>query len=425
MEQTNIAVVPRTERSVHGSQPANLARQRGTPADAGASFGALLGALGCDTAAEADAAPVLADAVLPQDLPAAPSLLADGMTPAPAEAAQTLLADAAVPEGLVGAEASSSAARIAVLMQSAAALPPVTEAGRGLPAGVTARAGDSGARRDGNAAKLRATDRPDPLVQPAAQLTPPVLPDPSIRSAAPDSAAAEALHSGARASAIRNGRMEQQHQWEASVAQSVSTHGGSEAVVANAATLLLDGLGGGAKILTAGREPDRKTQAAGAVTGPSWMETSAQGSASLTAPSFVLDAGMASPEVAVAEQVHYWVTKGVQNAELQLDAFGGGQVEVHVSVVGNEAQVEFRTDQPEARRLLQDAMPQLRQMLEQEGMLLSGGFVGTSTRQDQEPNTRQPARAPEGARVPATVSLPSAGQTLGARGSGRTLDVFV
>ena len=110
---------------------------------------------------------------------------------------------------------------------------------------------------------------------------------------------------------------------------------------------------------------------------------------------------------------------------VSLSAFGGGQVDVHVSVVGNEAQVEFRTDQPEARRLLQDAMPQLRQMLEQEGMLLSGGFVGTSTRHDQGPNARQPARTPEGAKVPASVALSAAGQTPGGRASGRTLDVFV
>ena len=94
----------------------------------------------------------------------------------------------------------------------------------------------------------------------------------------------------------------------------------------------------------------------------------------------------------VAHKVHYWVTRGAQNAELQLDAFGGGAVDVSIFMRGNEAQVEFRSDQPEARRLLQDAMPQLRDLLRSEGLELSGGFVGGSPNPDSRRERSEPDR---------------------------------
>ena len=75
--------------------------------------------------------------------------------------------------------------------------------------------------------------------------------------------------------------------------------------------------------------------------------------------------------------------------------------------------------------MLQDAMPQLRQMLEQEGMLLSGGFVGTSARQDPGPHGRQPARAAASVKLTASVPAAGTGQALATRAAGSTLDVFV
>jgi len=81
---------------------------------------------------------------------------------------------------------------------------------------------------------------------------------------------------------------------------------------------------------------------------------------------------------ALAQKLHYWVAGGVQSAELQLDFFGGGAVDVRIAVKGDEAFVEFRSDQPQARKLLLDAMPHLKDLLAGEGLLLSGGFVGGS-----------------------------------------------
>lgn len=127
----------------------------------------------------------------------------------------------------------------------------------------------------------------------------------------------------------------------------------------------------------------------------------------------------------VAQKVHYWITRGVQNAELQLDAFGGGAVDISISMQGNEAQVEFRSDQPEARRMLQDAMPQLRELLRSEGLELSGGFVGTSAQQDSNGSRdgSDMPRAKAGAVTVRAHDEAKPGRSI--VGPTRALDVFV
>ena len=120
-----------------------------------------------------------------------------------------------------------------------------------------------------------------------------------------------------------------------------------------------------------------------------YSSNAATGAGGVATPGLPFPAGSSSE---VAHKVHYWVTRGAQNAELQLDAFGGGAVDVSIFMRGNEAQVEFRSDQPEARRLLQDAMPQLRDLLRSEGLELSGGFVGGSP----NPDSRRERSEPDG-----------------------------
>lgn len=112
-----------------------------------------------------------------------------------------------------------------------------------------------------------------------------------------------------------------------------------------------------------------------------WTDAMATGTSHGASPVYAPGATTPVPEAAVAQKVHYWVSRGVQSAELQLDAFGGGSVEVHIAVKGDEAVVEFRSDQPQARKLLLDAMPQLQALLAEEGLNLSGGFVGSSAQQ--------------------------------------------
>jgi len=149
--------------------------------------------------------------------------------------------------------------------------------------------------------------------------------------------------------------------------------------------------------------------------------------ASGAAPTATADAPMApGASSEVAHKVHYWVTRGVQTAELQLDALGGSAVDVSITLQGKEALVEFRCDLPEARRLLQEAMPQLRDMLRSEGLQLAGGFVGSSAQQ-KEGGARRDGQHREPERV-GTVSVSAADAVRTGRAgaaSTHSLDVFV
>jgi len=143
----------------------------------------------------------------------------------------------------------------------------------------------------------------------------------------------------------------------------------------------VDAEGSGLRTYAARRSAERFGQrsvaaaAAAATPGAEGMSPgTSYGASSLYSPG----AATPVPATAVAEKLHHWVSRGVQNAQLQLDAFGGGSVDVSISVRGQETIVDFRTDHAQARSLLLDAMPQLKDMLEREGLVFSGGFVGES-----------------------------------------------
>ena len=124
--------------------------------------------------------------------------------------------------------------------------------------------------------------------------------------------------------------------------------------------------------------------------------------------------------------MHYWVSRGVQSAALQLDAFAGGTVDVNIAVKGDAAVVEFRTDQPQARQMLLDAMPQLKELLAAEGLMLSGGLVGDSSQQDAQ--SRYPDGQAPGGRSATVVSTPEpvAGRLTPARATREGgVDLFV
>ena len=138
-----------------------------------------------------------------------------------------------------------------------------------------------------------------------------------------------------------------------------------------------------------------------------------------------VDAGQPAPEAAVADQVSYWISQGIQNAELTFDGADAQPVQVSISLSGNEAHVEFRTDQLETRDLLTGAAAHLKDLLQSQGMVLSGlsvgssGAGGTGARERRTPSEgRQNTAksAPEVAAVrPAAAKLPS----------GRAVDLFV
>lgn len=143
--------------------------------------------------------------------------------------------------------------------------------------------------------------------------------------------------------------------------------------------------------------------------------------------------GFSMEDAPVQETVRYWVGADTkQQAELTVNDVGGGSVDVTIHMHGKEAQVSFRADEQQARDALQAASSQLKQMLDQEGLTLSGMSVGTSSagqdgRQEPRPGGGS-AKTTKVAAVNPDPVLPPAGATTSPSafaGRGRTLDLFV
>lgn len=133
---------------------------------------------------------------------------------------------------------------------------------------------------------------------------------------------------------------------------------------------------------------------------PAAPETSATGDTTGMTPALPLDD--------LASQVAYLSSQGVQSAQLTVETEGGEQVEVRVDLVGNEAQVAFRSDVPETRAALERASDQLQGLLAKEGLVLSGVSIGAQTQ--QQPGGQASSQAWAERRG---VSVP---ERLGARG---------
>jgi flagellar hook-length control protein FliK len=130
-------------------------------------------------------------------------------------------------------------------------------------------------------------------------------------------------------------------------------------------------------------------------------------------------------DVVAAEQVAYWVAHGVQNAELQLDGLGDKPVEVTISMQGNEAHVSFRTDELNTLSVLEGAGAQLKDMLNQQGLVLSGvsvGAKGSGESGAQERKSRQNARQVE---ILAVAAAESGTRRATSSVTGRSVDLFV
>lgn len=190
--------------------------------------------------------------------------------------------------------------------------------------------------------------------------------------------------------------------------------------------LIVTSAPGGEGIRQAMRQVDKNLGlAVGAGVEGGWGVPAFQAGRALDVQAASVSASLASPEAAIAEQVHYWISNDVQNAELKLDNWGQSPVEVSISLQGNEARVEFRTDVPELRQVLEGASAQLKDMLQGEGLVLAGVSVGSSGAggagaREQAPRSdvrRATVALPE----PAALARPA---RVGSS-SGRSVDVFV
>ncbi|GAB3364413.1 flagellar hook-length control protein FliK [Giesbergeria giesbergeri] len=141
----------------------------------------------------------------------------------------------------------------------------------------------------------------------------------------------------------------------------------------------------------------------------------------------VFDLAAALPaEDAVAEQVSYWVNQNIQNAELTVE-HAGHPVEVTVALSGNEAHVSFRSDQGETRALLDASVAQLRELLEGQGLVLSGMTVGDSATQgsgNQNSEQRNGAN-PETRQTTVQASVATEGNRHAGVVTDKAVDIFV
>ncbi|MBU3737381.1 MAG: hypothetical protein FGM55_00295 [Rhodoferax sp.] len=125
----------------------------------------------------------------------------------------------------------------------------------------------------------------------------------------------------------------------------------------------------------------------------------------------------------------YWVAQGVQSAEMTVDGLGDQSVGVRVSMAGERADVSFNSDVPEIRQMLEQTLPQLKEAMASEGLVLAGVSVGTSDRQsDAGAGGQRSRRAPLRVTVPGGADLPLQPNRVvpgRALGPGRSLDLFV
>jgi len=128
----------------------------------------------------------------------------------------------------------------------------------------------------------------------------------------------------------------------------------------------------------------------------------------------------------LSEQVAFWVQQKTQRAEMTIDR-QGQPVQVQLAITGSEAHVTFRSNEQQTRDMLDASTAQLREMLEQQGLTLTGvtvqsgdaGGQGASARQDA--SGRSQGRDSEGQPRIAQVSVDLRGRA----DVSRTVDLFV
>lgn len=138
----------------------------------------------------------------------------------------------------------------------------------------------------------------------------------------------------------------------------------------------------------------------------------------------VQDANMPA-DMYVAEKVAYWISNDVQNAELKLDGIGKDPVEVSIRMQGNEAHVAFRTDELQARAALENASVHLKDLLQREGLVLSGVSVGTANTGDSGERGRNSHQGGRQTVLAPVQSVPADRRAVSGRTVGGGLDLFV
>ena len=97
--------------------------------------------------------------------------------------------------------------------------------------------------------------------------------------------------------------------------------------------------------------------------------------ASMPAMSMMSQAAAQANAEALANRISMMQTRGMQFAEMRLDPPDLGNLRVQIRMQGDQASVVFQSPNAQARDLLENALPRLKEMLEEQGMNLADASV--------------------------------------------------
>jgi len=134
---------------------------------------------------------------------------------------------------------------------------------------------------------------------------------------------------------------------------------------------------------------------------------------------------------AEGQQISHWGTQNLRHASLRVGQGGQDAIDIQLSVKGQEVQVDFRTDNADARASLENSADQsLADMLQRSGIQLAGVSVGAQGQgsdrkaSSDESTAQRVGRASQ--RVADTPVAPGPTRTAPLRPDGsRPLDLFV
>ncbi|WP_404417008.1 flagellar hook-length control protein FliK [Marinospirillum sp.] len=118
-------------------------------------------------------------------------------------------------------------------------------------------------------------------------------------------------------------------------------------------------------------------QAAGMGLGntPAAQPAAARMAASMPAMSMMSQAAVQANAEALANRISTMQSRGMQIAEMRLDPPDLGNLRVQIKMQGDQASVIFQSPNAQARDLLENALPRLKEMLEEQGLNLADASV--------------------------------------------------
>ncbi|MBA4265982.1 MAG: hypothetical protein C0453_12940 [Comamonadaceae bacterium] len=134
---------------------------------------------------------------------------------------------------------------------------------------------------------------------------------------------------------------------------------------------------------------------------------------------------------AEGQQISHWGTQNLRHASLRVGQGGQDAIDIQLSVKGQEVQVDFRTDNADARASLENSADEsLANLLQRSGIQLAGVSVGAqgqgSDRKTPSDETTAQRAGRSSQRVTGTPLPPEAPRTAPLRADGsRPLDLFV